>query len=158
MLHCADTPNGNGRFTAKRIDEWHAQRGFWRTKHLVKNGLWSIGYHYVIHVDGAVVQGRTLSEVGAHCAIGSMNYKSVGICMIGRDKFTQPQWDKLRELVTDVSILIGRGERAPLHGHRDFDRAKTCPGFDVQTWVSRSLEPDPEWICKERTWHDLESN
>jgi N-acetylmuramoyl-L-alanine amidase len=140
VVHCAATPNGKP-FTAADIDRWHRERG-WR----------KIGYHYVILLGGTVETGRELWEVGAHTE--GNNSKTIGICMIGTDKFTELQW---RALWTLHEQLYGMFPHAAWLGHRDYspDRngdgqiqpwewTKTCPGFDVRQWIIDSHQPKPE--------------
>ncbi|MDE6296543.1 MAG: N-acetylmuramoyl-L-alanine amidase, partial [Muribaculaceae bacterium] len=55
ILHCSATPEGR-MVTVNDIRAWHKARGF-RT----------IGYHYVVYLDGSVHGGRAVEEVGAHC-------------------------------------------------------------------------------------------
>ena len=79
--------------TIEDIDRWHTDRGFRRGAEWLarQNGrLFSIGYHFVIYTSGTVATGRHLEEIGAHVA-GS-NARSIGICMVGTDRFTPAQW------------------------------------------------------------------
>jgi len=92
---------------------------------------WSgIGYHYVIRVDGVVDPGRPVEKTGAH--VKGHNRDSIGICLIGTDKFTRAQWDALDKLLADL------GQQFPnvtVHGHSEFNSHKSCPGFAVPTWL-----------------------
>lgn len=146
IIHCAATRNGvnlgrPGQFTAAQvIDGWHAQRGFKRKAAAVKAfnpHLNSIGYQYVIDCDGSVETGRAVGETGAHTK--GHNSGSIGICLVGTDKFTEIQWRKLSALVNDLAFVYD----APVYGHRDF-AAKICPGFDVAAWnkIMRVLPPE----------------
>ena len=54
IIHCSATKEGQD-ISAATIDEWHKARG-WR----------SIGYHYVIGLDGMIEYGRPITETGAH--------------------------------------------------------------------------------------------
>lgn len=138
VIHCAATPNGDGRFTLEDLDRMHRDRG-WR----------KIGYHYVIEVSGACRTGRLEHEIGAHVA-GS-NASSIGVCMIGTDKFTLEQWESLQSLITSLQLHYPEAE---IVGHRDFspdkdgdgiieewEWLKTCPGFDVRTWMLAGKNP-----------------
>ena len=140
VIHCAATPDGDARFRIDDIEKMHLARG-WQ----------GVGYHFVIHVDGALHVGRPLEQIGAHVA-GS-NAKSIGICMIGTARFRREQWVTLRELVED---LQRRFPSATVWGHRDFspdkdgdgviepwEFFKLCPGFSVDAW--RLAGMDPEW-------------
>jgi N-acetylmuramoyl-L-alanine amidase len=129
VIHCAATPNFQ-HFTTADIDKWHKQRGFFRQNPVGNPALKSIGYHFVIYLDGSVHPGRDISEIGAHAA--GANANSIGICMIGTDDFTVGQWDALKTLVRKL-----RKEHGPASviGHRDIPGVKkTCPGFDVAKW------------------------
>lgn len=54
ILHCAATPEGR-ETTVADITSWHLQRGFT-----------TIGYHFVIYLDGSVHKGRCIETPGAH--------------------------------------------------------------------------------------------
>ncbi|NVN89605.1 MAG: N-acetylmuramoyl-L-alanine amidase [Desulfuromonadales bacterium] len=93
VIHCSDSPNGRND-KAKDIDLWHRQRGrsrtdFWRLKKGFNPDLTSIGYHFVIDLCGMVETGRPPDETGAH--VKDHNSTSIGICLIGKDRFTPEQ-------------------------------------------------------------------
>jgi N-acetylmuramoyl-L-alanine amidase len=124
IVHCAATPEGRD-VTAAEIKRWHMERGF-RT----------IGYHYVIRLDGRVEKGRPEDEIGAHC-LGE-NAHSIGICYVGgidrdtlkpKDTRTEQQKIALRQLVEE---LKRRYPGATVHGHNEFAN-KACPCFNVKT-------------------------
>jgi N-acetyl-anhydromuramyl-L-alanine amidase AmpD len=189
VIHCSATesgkplgftrPGGGYVSCAAVIDGWHAQRGFMRSAEAVRafsSALPSIGYHYVIDLDGAVYNGRHLREVGAH-AVG-YNARSVGICLVGGaepvGRYTEAQWSSLAKVVAMLLADYGlplaqiRGvadgalrQTGGVCGHRDLspdrngngvaDRAewlKTCPGFDVAAWAKAGMRPAPEHIFK----------
>lgn len=118
------------------IDKWHRARG-WRM----------IGYHLVIRRDGSTETGRPLSsdhlleseEVGAH--VEGYNAVSIGICMVGgvsegdvsvpENNFTRDQWQTLRRV---VDIYQKQFPDAKVVGHRDLNKNKACPSFDVAAW------------------------
>ncbi len=50
IIHCSATRAGQD-FTAADIDRWHRQRGFR-----------SIGYHFVIRLDGTIEPGRDVAS------------------------------------------------------------------------------------------------
>lgn len=145
------------------IDTWHAARGFKRSdefRHRQNPDLKAIGYHYVIDRAGFVLTGRHVDEIPAQ-AVG-FNQKAIGICLVGTDQFTPEQWASLAHLVTaEVARITGSngpanrnsplskagairlaGERGiVICGHRDLPKvAKTCPGFDVSTWLANTME------------------
>ena len=94
IIHCSATPEGRDHSVAD-VTAWHRARGF-RT----------IGYHYLVHIDGRVERGRPESEIGAHCL--GHNARSIGVCYVGglasdcktpKDTRTPEQRRMLRELV-----------------------------------------------------------
>ena len=122
IVHCSATPEGKD-YTLDTIRQWHRQRGFS-----------DIGYHYVIHPDGKVEEGRDVDIAGAHCS--GHNSKSIGICYIGgltadgkkaKDTRTEEQRTNLKALLMTMRKLY---PQAKIHGHRDF-AAKACPSFDA---------------------------
>jgi N-acetyl-anhydromuramyl-L-alanine amidase AmpD len=150
ILHCASTPNGLDHYTIKDIDDWHRVRGFLRDRDelaLCSSDHFHVGYHYVIEVDGRVEPGRHLLEVGAHCR--GRNRRSIGICMVGEDRFTRAQWTSLRGLIAYLEGLLGPLKK---HGHREFDeerrRNNGCPCFDVSEWVCNSYIPLDVNVCE----------
>ncbi|MCI6495089.1 MAG: N-acetylmuramoyl-L-alanine amidase [Bacteroidales bacterium] len=121
ILHCTATPEGR-EVTVADVTAWHKERGF-RT----------IGYHYLVYLDGMVVRGRREEEIGAHCL--GQNAGSIGVCYVGgldsrgkpKDTRTAAQRVALRNLVEG---LQRRYPHATLHGHNEF-AAKACPCFKI---------------------------
>lgn len=161
VIHCSASPNGDSLFRGSpgtpgfqtpvsAIDGWHAKRGFHRdpaARERFNPNLAAIGYHHVIYTSGVVVTGRAHDEIGAHVA--GFNQKSIGVCLVGTDQFTQSQWFSLRDL---VGMLRKQYPDARVVGHRDlspdqnkngivesFEWLKTCPGFDVATWLDSGM-------------------
>ncbi|NDV66429.1 N-acetylmuramoyl-L-alanine amidase [Bacteroides sp. 224] len=121
MIHCTATPEGKD-YTVKEIDRWHREKGF--------NG---IGYHYVIHLNGCIEEGRPITRAGAHCY--GWNSSAIGIAYIGgtdadgtpKDTRTEAQKKAIRQLVERFKELI------PIKrvlGHNEVSN-KACPCFDV---------------------------
>lgn len=151
VIHCSASPNGR-RVTSEDIDAWHAKRGFRRDPKLIGHNepfLKHIGYHYVIYAEGPVRIGRGEQEVGAH--VHGHNARSIGICLVGTSAYSPEQWKALRGLVEG---LHQRYPTAGVVGHRDLspDRDgdgtvephewfKTCPGFDVSSWLAAGMKP-----------------
>lgn len=127
-IHCTATLRGR-EVSVEEVKAWHIKRGF-RT----------IGYHFLIHLDGTVSVGRPISEIGAHVA--GFNKDSIGICYVGgldfnktktktvpSDTRTPEQKDSLITLLTE---LKKRFPNAKIMGHRDFPSVnKACPCFDA---------------------------
>lgn len=124
IIHCTATPEGRDH-TAKEIDRWHREKG-WA----------SIGYHFVIRLDGTVENGRPVEKVGAH--VKGHNSDSIGIVYVGgcdknmkpKDTRTPEQREALLETVTNLQESY---PHATVHGHNEFDKGKACPSFNVQT-------------------------
>ncbi len=109
--------------------------------------LMHIGYHIVNRVDGVVEYGRSYSETGAHCREQGLNKKSIGICMIGFDQFSVPQWDNLKTQVRTLSMQFAD---LVVIGHRDVSSRKYCPGFSVADWGKHNYKPKPEDIWRKK--------
>jgi hypothetical protein len=125
ILHCSASKN-NQRWDIKDIEKEHIKRGFSR-----------IGYHIIIQPDGEVQLGRPLNEMGAHCE--GENSDSIGICLIGNDKFTDAQFRALRY---QLDGLFQTTQLMPwrIYCHHQFSSAmkqgKTCPNIEPQQILS----------------------
>ena len=117
VIHCSDTPN-HWETTAEEIHQWHLERGW--------DG---IGYHKVIKRNGDWQDGRPDYWVGSH--VKGYNTGSIGICLIGRDEFTDIQFQTLESM---VRLYKSKYPDIKVVGHRDLDSKKTCPNFDVKEW------------------------
>ena len=122
VVHCSDTAD-NQDLSGIDIHKMHLSFGW--------DG---IGYHKIIKRDGIIENGRPEYWVGAH--VRTMNNNSLGVCLIGRNKFSNEQFISLE------IILLNWKKKYPyskILGHRDIIKThKTCPNFDVKKW------------CKER--------
>lgn len=133
IVHCTATPRGR-EVSVREIDRWHRKRGF-DAGAVSASGLRSIGYHYVIHLDGSVDAGRDEALRGAHCR--GHNSHSIGICYVGGlsadgrcplDTRTDAQRVAMTRLIHE---LTARYPSATVHGHNEF-AAKDCPCFNVR--------------------------
>lgn len=126
IIHCTATPEGR-EVSANEIQRWHKARGFK-----------DIGYHYVIHLDGRVENGRDIEAVGAHCE--GHNANSIGVVYVGglvkdaktpKDTRTAKQKAALKWLVGGLVVHFG----ASVHEHNEYSD-KACSCFDVgsETW------------------------
>ncbi len=123
VIHCSATEQGR-EVSVEDIRRWHKARG-WRT----------IGYHYVISLEGKIERGRPIKEQGAH--VKGHNKDSIGVCYIGglinrkpSDTRTVPQIHALRGLIEGLKMAFEIDE---VVGHRDLSNKKECPCFDVKT-------------------------
>lgn len=122
IIHCTATPEGR-IVTVPDVITMHKQRGFS-----------TIGYHYLIGLNGEVWAGRNIEVAGAHCE--GHNSKSIGIAYVGgmtkdmkepKDTRTIAQKDALFLLVRK---LKRKYNITKVSGHRDY-AAKACPCFDA---------------------------
>lgn len=135
--HCADTPEGKV-FKAEQIIAMD----------MIK--FHQPSYHFIVELDGSVVQCLKLTELGAH--VGLHNHHNLGICYVGgrgldkkyKDTRTQPQKAALRRLDAELkaafkTITVSKGHRdwSPDLNHDGKIEAneymKYCPCFDVAT-------------------------
>lgn len=120
IVHCSDSKNGE-RVDISEITKWHMARGFL-----------TVGYHLVIQPDGEVQKGRPLNAMGAH--VEGENFDSIGICLVGKDKFPQRQLDALRYQIDSI-ILIYPINLWRIYCHYQFPSAiqqgKTCPNVEI---------------------------
>lgn len=136
VVHCTATKECRD-VSAAEIDIWHRQRGF-RMAADIPGKSRSIGYHYVIRLDGSVEAGRPEEAAGAHCR--GYNSRSIGIVYAGgldshgrpKDTRTAAQKAAMLKLIEE---LLRKYPGASVHGHREF-AAKACPCFDARSEYS----------------------
>ena len=122
VIHCSDSPHGRGD-DAKTIHRWHLEKGW--------DG---IGYHWLITETGETQAGRPEYWQGSH--VRGHNHDSIGICLIGRDHFTDAQLTALANL---VKSRLNKYPDATVYGHCDLDPNKTCPNFDVGQFLQERV-------------------
>ena len=119
IVHCSDT---NNDLTAIDIHKMHLSFGW--------DG---IGYHKVILRNGKIENGRPEYWIGAH--VKGKNKESLGVCLIGSDKFTTKQ---LKSLTLVLKKWKSKYPNATIAGHCDVVKThKTCPNFDVISWSQK---------------------
>ena len=119
VIHCSDSEN-NKTITALDLHKMHLNFGW--------DG---IGYHKVINRSGKIENGRPEYWIGAH--VQGKNNISLGVCLIGKNRFTIKQYISLEKVLRKWKSLY---PEAKIVGHRDAgDTDKTCPNFDVETWA-----------------------
>lgn len=123
IIHCSDTPDERD-VKAADIHRWHKERG------------WAgIGYHYVIGRAGKVEVGRPEYWLGSH-TVGFND--RIGICIVGRSKFTEEQFKSLATLIKDI-MKRNKFTKEQITGHCDHTKGKTCPNFDVKQFIKERL-------------------
>ena len=124
VIHCTATPEGREHDVAD-ITRWHKARGF--------N---TIGYHFLIHIDGKIERGRSIKKSGAHTS--GQNQDSIGIAYVGgmtkdmskaKDTRTTAQKDSLIKLM--IELIYKYNADMQIFGHRDFAN-KACPSFNAK--------------------------
>lgn len=134
ILHSTATPEGRD-VDAETITRWHKNKG-WST----------IGYHYVVKLDGTIENGRSVHDIGAHAR--GYNRTSIGVVYVGGcDDEMQPKDTRTVEqcmaLANLLEALLDLYPNATLHGHNEFAQ-KACPSFNVQEEYSFLINPKEE--------------
>jgi len=123
IIHCTATREGQA-VTVAEVTKWHKARGFS-----------TIGYHYLIGLNGERWGGRPIGQAGAHAE--GHNANSIGICYVGglaadgktpKDTRTVMQKTAMLTLLEEMKACY---PDATIHGHREFAN-KACPCFDVK--------------------------
>ena len=137
VIHCSDSTWG----CAREIEKWHKAKG-WATigySFVIMNGIILPNFN-IPALDGSIECGRFLdedntiedNEIGAHTL--GYNNKSVGICLIGKEKFSPSQFLSLRELLQNLMARWGI-KKENVIGHYETEsgkaQGKTCPNFDI---------------------------
>jgi|SRR5210317_157143 hypothetical protein len=100
IIHHSVTPQKPWLEVAPGIDRSHENRGFPKAK----SGYY-IGYHRLIDLDGVQLMVRDDIEMGSHCSAQGMNFKAIGICLLGnfeKDEPTYEQLEKLRQVLVKL--------------------------------------------------------
>jgi|GEM_PF-7036732 len=120
--------------------------------HVVNNGWSDIGYHLILeYVNNKLVwrQGRAFETRGAHTKEQNMNFKSIGICVVGnfdKDFLTDDHIQMILQKQQELQILFNRP--MPLEFHRDYATYKSCPGKNItrELFEPKSINDTPsEW-------------
>lgn len=122
IIHCTATP-ADREITMDELRKWHKERGYT-----------DVGYHYVVHLDGSIENGRPITRIGAHCL--GHNAESIGIAYVGgldacgkpADTRTVAQIEGLKVAVRTLREAFGK---LPVYGHNEFSN-KQCPCFDAK--------------------------
>lgn len=140
VIHCTATPEGR-EVSAADIRHWHTDpvsRG--------GKGWKQVGYTDLIHLDGRVermVDNNEDAEVDPwEVTNGAKGYNSTSRHIVyagGCDKQMKPKdtrTEAQRKALTDyVRDFHRRFPTIRIVGHRELDKSKACPSFDVQAWL-----------------------
>ena len=124
IIHCTATREGQ-EVTVDDITRWHKARNFS-----------TIGYHYVVYLDGSIHNGRDVDISGAH--VENRNSHSIGVVYVGgldkngkaKDTRTEAQKNALLCLLLDLRKLY---PHANILGHRDCSPDKNHNGI-IEPW------------------------
>jgi len=138
IIHCSDSLWGN----FKHINDWHKERWsginhygkqiYCGYHYIVLNGEPEFGEPYKKVMDGKIEKGRPDIYIGAHCK--GQNTHSLGICLIGKDKFTKEQRRSLSKLLDSLMAKYPRIEH--IHPHNKYSY-KTCPNLNVNEFLKK---------------------
>lgn len=151
IIHCSATRAGQD-IGKSEITQMHLKRGF--------N---TIGYNFVVRLDGTIETGRSLSIDGAHCSTKgfsglSYNKHSIGICYVGgldekgkaADTRSPEQKKALEKLIRqllheypNIKEILGHRDTSPdLDGDGEVEPKewiKECPCFNAKDEYSSLL-------------------
>ena len=146
VIHTTATPEGKP-FTVADITRMHKARGFQ-----------TIGYHYLIGLNGEIWPGRVPdNSVGAHVA--GYNSTTLGVSYVGGvDKNNKPKDTRTdgqrAAMLTLIRKLLIKYPKAMILGHRDLspdknhdgvvtpnEWIKQCPCFSARTWARENGLP-----------------
>lgn len=126
-IHCSATPEGRNN-TAAEINAWDIAK--FKQK----------SYHFIILLDGTVVENLPLTVKGAH--VGGHNTGNIGICYVGgmdkkmqkaKDTRTEAQKKAMKDLVIK---LKAKYPNIIILGHNNWPKVyKSCPSFSVNSWL-----------------------
>ncbi|MCA9313762.1 N-acetylmuramoyl-L-alanine amidase, partial [Candidatus Saccharibacteria bacterium] len=122
VVHCSDS-DVKAHDDISVIKEWHLQRGFL-----------DVGYHFFINKNGDIQTGRQLNKAGSHCK--GYNAHSVGICLSGRNYFSEQQFNSAALLI-DMLIHFLDLSITDIVRHCELNPAKTCPNFSMIEILNR---------------------
>ena len=139
IIHHSITPRDlDPNKTEASIERNHKERGF-----PLSSLGWHVGYQYMIFGNGEVRQYRKDTEEGAHCKEQSMNFKSIGICLIGDfDKETpsNKQIQSLKELMQHKLLSFGISSDK-IFPHRKF-AINSATGLPYKSCYGNKLPDD----------------
>lgn len=151
LHHSVTDRDSNKDVTESIINQSHKDRGF--NESYFSGRKYYIGYHYMIFGDGEVRQYRAHSTVGAHCIEENMNFKSIGICLIGNFSQTKPSKEQIASLKALVDKLRSELDipEKNLFPHRKF-KATQCWGTNLPDDPNLLFESYGHWSDKDMDW------
>ena len=136
VLHHSASPQDRTIFD---VHQWHLNRGWF-----------GCGYHFVIHANGEIYEGRSMDSIGAHAR--GHNRTSIGICVIGNFEETHPTVPQRIATGRLVAYLINKfasTKRKNLSVKRHKDIVATlCPGRNFRYYICDDDDVKGEIIAK----------
>lgn len=109
--------------------------------HRYKNHWAGIGYHFVVHKNGSIEQGRPLEARGAHSL--DNNEFTVGICLTGNYNLGKPPAKQVSSAVQLIGAVCDKynfeATDTTIFGHRDLSKT-TCPGDHLYKLLPNIIE------------------
>ena len=105
------------------------------------NGWAGIGYHFIVHKDGTIEEGRPLQYMGAHAY--QNNQYTVGICMTGNYNLAYPPFEQSLAVEQLTAALCKKYRIKPsdytIFGHRDLNDT-SCPGDKFYPYLPQLIK------------------
>lgn len=124
------------------VDQWRGLSTLTGIQKFYGGKGWSSGPHFFIGPD-AIWLATPMSQIGIHANAGnggrSAGWYSIGIEMVGDYDRARPSgavWEQTRAVIGGLARKIGGNLNDLIHFHREYNTAKSCPGWAVtKDWV-----------------------
>lgn len=119
-----------------------------------------IGYHWLIERVGnkwVAIKGRDEDKIGAHCKENKMNYRSIGICVVGNFDKEEPPQEALEELTKLIVNIRKRHGKLIIDPHTKYAPYKSCPGklFPIDKLRKMVVEAETRNHWAYKHWENL---
>lgn len=135
MLHCTADPEGRDR-----------DYDYLWNLHVSVNGWSDIGYHWVVQLDGTILECRKEHLQGAGCS--GQNHDTIHLSYVGglaadgktaKDTMTPEQEKAFVQILLDIASRYPHMNRDSIVGHNEY-AAKDCPSFNVDEKILKFVE------------------
>jgi len=129
------------------IEQWHGLTSMKNMQTYYGNKGWTSAPHAYIGPDG-IWLFTPLRDIGIHANAGNgsraAGWYSIGIEMVGNYDNARPSgaiWDAAKAMMGGISRKLGIAPRNLISFHREYNTAKSCPGWAVtKDWVFAEVE------------------